>query len=80
MPRIRRTFTDNFKKQMVQLYENGKSRADIVSEYELSASALDRWIKQAHQTGSFSEKDNQKKMNLLHYGKKTNGSKWRMTF
>lgn len=43
---------------MVQLYENGKSRADIVSEYELSASALDRWIKQAHQTGSFFEKDN----------------------
>lgn len=38
--------------------ENGKSRADIVSEYELSASALDRWIKQAHLTGSFSEKDN----------------------
>lgn len=40
MPRIRRTFTDDFKKQMVQLYENGKSRASIVSEYELSASAL----------------------------------------
>ena len=43
---------------MVQLYENGKSRTDIVSEYELTASALDRWIKQAHQSGSFSEKDN----------------------
>ncbi|AHD04528.1 transposase [Paenibacillus larvae subsp. larvae] len=43
---------------MVQLHENGKSRAAIINEYELSASALNRWIKQANQSGSFSEKDN----------------------
>ena len=43
---------------MVQLYENGKSRAAIVEEYDLTASALDRWIKQASTTGSFKEKDN----------------------
>ena len=43
---------------MVQLYENGKSRAAIVEEYALTASALDRWIKQAQTTGSFKEKDN----------------------
>lgn len=54
----RRTFTSEFKKQMVQLYENGKSRAAIVAEYDLTASALDRWIKQAKTTGSFKEKDN----------------------
>ncbi|KJD43298.1 transposase [Paenibacillus terrae] len=58
MPRKRRTFTDELKRQMVQLYENGESRADIVEEYELSASALDRWIKQAQTSGSFAEKDN----------------------
>lgn len=59
MPRReRRTFTSDFKKQMVQLYENGKSRATIVEEYDLSSSALDRWIKQAQTTGSFKEKDN----------------------
>ncbi len=54
----RRTFTPEFKKQMVGLYENGKSRAAIVEEYDLTASALDRWIKQAQTTGSFKEKDN----------------------
>lgn len=54
----RRTFTSEFKKQMVQLYENGKSRTAIVEEYDLTASALDRWIKQAKNTGSFKEKDN----------------------
>ncbi|GGE03166.1 transposase [Paenibacillus nasutitermitis] len=54
----RRTFTSAFKKQLVELYENGKSRAAIVEEYDLTASALDRWIKQAQTTGSFREKDN----------------------
>jgi len=44
-PRQRRTFTHEFKRQMVQLYENGKSREVIVDDYELSASALVRWIK-----------------------------------
>ena len=58
MPKQRRTFTADFKRQMVQVYENGKSRTAIVEEYELSASALDRWIKQYQQSGSFSEKDN----------------------
>lgn len=43
---------------MVQLFENGKSRSSIVKEYGLTASALDRWISQSQQTGSFSAKDN----------------------
>ncbi|RNB54352.1 hypothetical protein EDM57_16935 [Brevibacillus gelatini] len=56
--RERRSFTDEFKRQMVQLYENGKTRADILREYDLSASAFDRWVKQSRTTGSFKEKDN----------------------
>lgn len=43
---------------MVQLYQNGKPRKDIISEYELTPSALDKWIKQTQTTGSFKEKDN----------------------
>jgi transposase len=58
MSKKRRTFTTDFKKRVVALYENGKSRQDIVSEYELTASALDRWITQFQQSGSFKEKDN----------------------
>ena len=58
MPKERRTFTPEFKQQMVDLYENGKSRIAIIEEYELTASALDRWIKQAQTSGSFKEKDN----------------------
>lgn len=56
--RIRRKYTDEFKNQMYQLYANGKSRSDIVREYDLTPSALDRWIDQAQSTGSFKEKDN----------------------
>jgi len=58
MPKARRTFTAEFKKQMIQLYESGKSRANIIKEYDLSASAFDRWIAQSQKTGSFKEKDN----------------------
>ena len=54
----RRTFSTDFKKQVVALYENGKSRQDIVQEYELTASALDKWITQFRKSGSFKEKDN----------------------
>ena len=57
-PRKRRTFSDDFKNQMYQLYAAGKSRADIVKEYDLTPSALDRWIEQAQSTGSFKEEDN----------------------
>lgn len=56
--RARRTFTDEFKSQILNLYQNGKSKADIIKEYEIHPSALNRWIKQNQETGSFKEKDN----------------------
>lgn len=43
---------------MVKLYEKGKSRADILREYDLTASALDKWIKNHQATRSFAAKDN----------------------
>lgn len=42
----------------MKLYENGKSRADIAREYDITSSALDRWIKSHKETGSFAAKDN----------------------
>lgn len=58
MKRERRTYTPEFKLQMVKLYENGKSRTDLVDEYDLTPSALDRWIKDYQKTGSFKVEDN----------------------
>ena len=56
--RTRRTFTPEFKSQVVRLYESGKPRADIIREYDLTASAFDKWVKQSQSSGSFKEKDN----------------------
>ncbi|MFH4293884.1 transposase, partial [Acinetobacter baumannii] len=58
MSRQRRTFTPEFKLQLVKLYGNGKSRADICREYEITPSALDRWIKNQQETGTFNAKEN----------------------
>lgn len=65
MTRQRRTFTPEFKLQLVKLYENGKSRADIAREYDLTPSALDRWIKNHTETGSFVAKDNRRSFHFL---------------
>lgn len=56
--RPRRNYTEEFKKQMVDLYNAGKPRAEIAREYELTPSALDRWISRINRTGSTREKDN----------------------
>ncbi|MGD6794695.1 IS3 family transposase [Metabacillus indicus] len=67
--RDRRTFTDEFKQQIVQLYQNGKPRKDIIREYDLTPSSLDKWVGQSQKSGSFKEKDNltpeQKELNEL---------------
>lgn len=56
--RPHRTYTDQFKNQLVQLYLNGKRKCDIIREYDIPSSLLDKWIKQVQTTGSFKEKDN----------------------
>lgn len=67
--RERRTYTEEFKKQIVSLYLNGKSRADLIKEYELTGSALAKWITYYNGSGSFKECDNltdeQKKLKQL---------------
>ena len=56
--RERRDYSEEFKNQLVQLLNAGKPRADIIREYELSASAFDRWVKRINATGSTKESDN----------------------
>lgn len=56
--RKRRTYSDDFKQQMVNLYNGGKPASEIIREYELTTSTFHKWIKQSETTGSFKEKDN----------------------
>lgn len=56
--RAHRSYTDEFKQQLVLLYQNGKRKCDICREYDIATSLLDKWLAQAEQSGSFHEKDN----------------------
>lgn len=56
--RKRRTFTKEFKEQVVLLYTSWKPRSEIIKEYELTSSAFDKWVRQYKDSGSFEEKDN----------------------
>ena len=56
--RERRTFSDEFKSQIVQLFNAGKSKTDICREYELVPTVVDRWIKRINANGSAKECDN----------------------
>lgn len=56
--RERRTFSKDFKEQIVQLHLSDKPRCEIIKEYELTPSAFDKWVRQHKLTGSFEEKDN----------------------
>ena len=58
MSQERRAFSREFKQQMVDLVENGKSKKEVIREYNLGSSSLDRWILQANRSGSFIEKEN----------------------
>ena len=58
MSKIKPKYEDSFKKQLVELYNNGKPQMEIVEEYHVSRSALCKWIRYFNSTGSFKEKDN----------------------
>jgi transposase len=72
MSQDRRAFSREFKQQMVDLVENGKSKKEIIREYNLGSSSLDRWILQANRSGSFIEKENRtpEQQELIDYKKR----------
>ena len=57
-PRHPRHFTDDFKRQIVELVNAGKPKADVMREYDLSKSTVDRWVKAINATGSPRAADN----------------------
>lgn len=53
-----RKYTDEFKRQLVDLYHSGKRRCDICREYNIAHPLFDKQVKQAENSGSSHEKDN----------------------
>ena len=60
----RRNYTSTFKKQIVQLYQNGESESDIAKEYDIHVSVIGRWLSQYDNSGSFKEKENRSELEL----------------
>jgi len=56
--RAKRTYSEEQKKQLVELFNHGKPRGEIIREYDLTASAFDKWVKRINATGSSHDKDN----------------------
>lgn len=56
--KTRRFFSQEFKSQIVALIENGKSRSEVIADYDLTPSSVERWVKQSRTTGSFKHIDN----------------------
>ena len=43
----RNHYDEGFKQTLMEFYHNGKTQASLIKEYEISQSALTKWIKQS---------------------------------
>ena len=57
-PRHPRHYEESFKRQIVQLYGNGKPSREIRAEYDISHSTLRRWVQGIRDSGSTKAADN----------------------
>jgi transposase len=56
--RKKRDFSEEFKRQMVGLYNAGKTQGEICREYDLTPSALRNWVSRINRSGSSKIADN----------------------
>ena len=57
-PKHPRHFSDDFKRQIVELRNAGKPMGEIMAEYDLGRSTVRRWIASINATGSPHTADN----------------------
>jgi len=51
-------YTDEFKEQIIALYNSGKKVSKLSREYDISVPSIYKWINESKTTGSFRMKDN----------------------
>jgi transposase len=56
--KTRKSYDENFKRHIVELYEAGQTRAELSNEYNLHPTSVSNWIKYYKNSGSFKAKDN----------------------
>ena len=50
--RKRTTYSNEFKLQMVELYNNGKPAKEITAEYDLSPASIHNWVRAFRENGT----------------------------
>lgn len=58
MSRKKKSYTKEFKKQIVALVNNGKSINSVAEEYEIAKSTVHTWVSNYNNSGSFKACDN----------------------
>ncbi len=51
-------YTDEFKINIVKLVNSGKPAKEVVAEFEIARSSLEKWKKEYNTSQSFKSKDN----------------------
>ena len=54
-------YEEKFKEQIVNLFNSGKSLADINKEYGIAKSTIKTWVERRNNSGSFNIDDNRTK-------------------
>lgn len=54
----KKDYNDDFKKQIISLFRNGKSVSEISKEYDIGRSTIYKWVYQFENSGSFKAVDN----------------------
>lgn len=77
-----RKFSEEFKRHMVELYDNGKPTSEILEEYDLGSSTFHRWVKAIHESGSTKAADNgpPRSGSSSSCARRAGSSRWRTTF
>ncbi len=57
-PKHPKHFSDDFKRQIVELINAGKPKSDVMRECDLRKSTVDRWVKAINGSGSPHAADN----------------------
>jgi transposase len=59
MGKSTKRYTDEFKKQIVELKKNGRGTTELMKEYDLTKTSINTWVRQYANSSSFRLEDNQ---------------------
>lgn len=79
-PKHPRKFDEAFKRQIVELYDNGKPVSEIEKDYDLSHSTVNRRVRLIHESGSTRAADNRTPEEEELIARRTRACRWRSIF